>query len=398
MLYDNAQLISLYSRAYQQSKNPLFRQVVYESTDFIYREMTSSRGAFYSALDADSDGVEGKFYTWTKQEARKVLQNDVSLFSDYFNITEEGNWEHGQNILHIHELDEEFMFSKKLKKMKALMLEARSGRVRPLLDNKVLAGWNALMLNAYIDAYRAFDDEVFRERALLNARFIREMMIQDDYSIMRNYMNDQASINGFLDDYAFTIAGYINLYQATFDEEWLHVAHRLTQYVFDHFSDPSSALFFYTSDEDTPLIVRNKESGDNVIPSSNSQMAKNLFFLGTFLEKRNYIVRASELLTTMKEKVLRHPSFHTNWGSLMLYLSDSPYEVVIMGNDCLEMRAEFDRHYLPRVVFAGGASEGSLDLLKHRLVENQTTIYVCKDKSCQLPVTTVRGALKQLGD
>jgi uncharacterized protein YyaL (SSP411 family) len=144
------------------------------------------------------------------------------------------------------------------------------------------------------------------------------------------------------------------------------------------------------------LITRSRELSDNVMPSSNSQMAKNLFILGTFLEKRNYIIRASQIMMTAKEKMLRHPSFHGNWGMMMLYLSNKPAEVVIMGNDCVDMRAEFDSNYIPQVLFAGGTDEGSLALLQQRLVKDQTTVYVCRDKTCKLPVTSVREALKQL--
>jgi len=398
MLYDNAQLISLYARAYQLTREPLYKTIVYESTDFIDRELSSPQGGFYAALDADSEGMEGKFYTWTKKEIDQVLGDDADLFSKYYNITHDGNWENNQNILFVNDPDEAIISFQKIKSLKKAMLEARSKRISPGLDNKVLTSWNALMLNAYIDSYRTFNDQIFLDRALKNAQFLSGFLVQDDYSLMRNYMNDQAGINGFLDDYAFTISAFINLYQATFDESWLQISHQLTEYTLHHFFDPATDSFYYTSDEDSGLITRSRELSDNVIPSSSSEMAKNLYFLGTFFENRDYIVKASRLIGAMKEKMLRHPSFHSNWGRLMLYLSDPPMEIAIMGKETQKKRAEFDQGFLPQALFSGGDEEGTLPILQQRMVNDQTTIYVCRNKTCQLPVKSVKEAMIQIKD
>ena len=394
MLYDNAQLISLYSKAYRVTGNPLYKSVVYESMEFIERELLAPGGGFYSALDADSEGGEGRFYTWTSKEVNEILQDEAGLFSEYYNISEEGNWEAGTNILYVS--NEVSSRPDNLKSWKKTMLETRSSRARPGLDNKVLTSWNALMLSACIDSFRAFGEARFLDSALKNARFIAGEMVQDDNSIMRNYMNDHASINGFLDDYAFTAGAFINLYQVTFDEKWLITARRLVQYALHHFYDSNTGTFYYKSDRDKPLISQSRELSDNVIPSSNSEMAKNLFFLGTFFEIKDYIVKATRIAGVMKEKITRHPSFHANWGQLILHLADPPYEVAILGKEAILKRQEFDREYLPQVIFAGGEKEGNLGMLQGRLLKDKTLIYVCKNKACQLPVSDVVKALKQI--
>lgn len=403
MLYDNSQLVSLYAKAFQQTKNPLYKKVVKETLEFIGRELTDESGGFYSSLDADSEGEEGKFYVWTKVEFDEVVGKNVSLLAEYFEVTANGNWEHGNNILLKTEKPKELAFKNDISieqldelvnVSKIKLLNARAKRIRPGLDDKILTGWNALMLNGYTDAYKVFEEEAFLKIAKGNARFILAQMKREDGGLNRNFKEGKSRINAFLDDYAFTISAFINLYQATFEEEWLKEAADLLDYVNLHFSDKNSGMYFYTSDIDPALVARKMELADNVIPSSNSEMAKNLYVLGQYLYKDDYIERAKQMLNNVKEDAVKNGPYYANWNILYSYLVEEPYEVAILGEEAETLRKEFDKHYLPNVFLSGGVKEGSLKLLENKQVKNKTLIYVCQNKVCQYPVKTVAEAFK----
>ena len=407
MLYDNAQLVSLYSNAYQRTKNPYYKEIVTETLGFIQRELTSKEGGFYSSLDADSEGEEGKFYVWTKSELQKALGADAELIIDYYNVTEIGNWENTVNILlktepdiHIAEKYRitESELTKRVAIAKKLLLQEREKRVRPGLDDKILTAWNALMLKAYVDAYRVFSDKKFLDAALMNARFINTKIKSAEGCLYRNYKNEKATINAFLDDYAFTISAFISLYQATFDEKWLEEARQLTEYALDHFYDKSSGMFYFTSDLDPGLIARKMEVTDNVIPSSNSEMAKNLFVLGHYFYNDEYTGMSKKMLNNVKHMALKSGAYYSNWDILMSWFASEPYEIAIVGNGYEDKRKEFETHYLPDVFLSGGKNEGNLALLKDKLIRGQTTIYVCRNKVCKLPATDVKEALRQISD
>ena len=405
MLYDNAQLVSLYSAAYQKTKEPKYQIIVAETLEFIQRELTSNEGGFYSSLDADSEGEEGKFYVWTETELQSMLGKNADLIIDYYNVKEKGNWENGNNILHKSASDKkianrnkitESELANRVLKAKKTILKERSKRIRPGLDDKILTSWNALMLKAYIDAYRVFDSKNYLNIALKNAEFINTKFKSTDSRLYRNYKNGKASINAFLDDYAFTIEAFISLYQAAFDEQWLMEARKLTDYTLAHFYDNSSGMFFYTSDKDPTLIARKMEVTDNVIPSSNSQMAKNLYVLGQYFYNDDYIQKSKTMLNNVKQDALAGGAYYANWDILMAWFASEPYEVAIVGDDFEDKRKEFDTHYYPNVFLSGGKNEGSLSLLENKLNKGQTTIYVCQNKICQLPVTEVKEAMKQI--
>ncbi len=405
MLYDNAQLVSLYSSAYQKTKDPKYEMIVNETLGFIKRELTSQEGGFYSSLDADSEGEEGKYYVWTKNELQALLEDKDDLILDYYNVTENGNWEKGHNILYITSNDKKIAnkykiaeneLRKQILEAKQILLKEREKRIRPGLDDKILTSWNALMLKAYVDAYRIFDNEKYLNIALRNAEFINENMRSADNRLFRSYKNGKASINAFLDDYAFTIAAYISLYQTTFNEKWLNHARQLTDYVIKHFYDEKSGMFFFTSDIDPALIARKMEVSDNVIPASNSEMAKNLYALGLYYYDENYSDMSKTMVDNVKQNALKGGAYYANWDIIIAWMIREPYEVAIVGNDFESIRKKFDREYLPNVFLSGGKSEGTLSLLENKLVKGQTTIYVCQDKVCKLPVTDVNEALKQI--
>ena len=404
MLYDNAQLVSLYADAYQLTKDPLYKKVVYETLEFIEHELTSPGGAFYSSLDADSEGEEGKYYVWTRAELDEVLGNDAALFAAYYTVTAEGNWEHGNSILLRSEKAEDIAgqfgidvteLHSIIDKAKTKLMPVRGGRVKPGLDDKVLSSWNALMIQGYTRAYRVFGEQRFLDKALTNAGFLLQHAIADDGEMTRNYKNGRSSINALLDDYAFTIAAFIELYQATFNETWLNLADKLTRYTREYFFDPVSKMFFYTHNQYADLIARKMELSDNVIPSSNSQMARNLFLLGHFLSKDDYISQARQMLVNVQQEVQHNIYFYANWGMVQALFTGALYEVAITGEDCKEKRRQFDEHYLPDIILLGSAGDSDMALLQNKRVPDQTTIYVCRDKTCDLPVTEVNEALKQ---
>ncbi len=405
MLYDNAQLVSLYSASYQRMKAPLYKVIVKETLDFIKRELTSKEGGFYSSLDADSEGEEGKYYVWKQSELKEVLGNKSDLIIDYYNVTERGNWENGQNILfkstpdkkiaNNYKITEEEL-NKRLVEAKILLLKERNNRIHPGLDDKILTSWNALMLKAYVDAYRAFYNQEYLEIALNNAEFLRKNIKSSDNKLFRNYKNNKASINGFLDDYAFTIEAFISLYQATLDEEWLYEARHLANYSIAHFYDKKSGMFFYTSDLDPALIARKMEISDNVIPSANSQMAKNLFVLGKYFHDQDYLQKSKLMLNNVRESASGGGVYYANWDILMGWFIKEPYEVAVIGKEYEDIQKALNMYYLPDVLLLGGKNEGTLSLLENKLVKGKTTIYVCQNRVCKLPVTQVDEALKQI--
>ena len=407
MLYDNGQLVSLYSDAFALSKNPLYEKTVRQTLDFIKRELTDKSGGFYSSLDADSEGEEGKFYVWTKEEIDAVLTDEKvnKAFCDYYEVKSKGNWEHKKNILHRKAssksiakkqgLTEEEL-AKIIKGAEEKLFTARSKRIRPGLDDKVLTSWNALMLKGYVHAYKAFGDEEYLNTAIANANFITVKMMQSDSRLNRNYKNGKSVINGFLDDYALTIDAFTSLYQATLDEQWLTKAKGLTDYAIAHFQNTENGMFNYTSDLDPPLIARKMELADNVIPGSNSAMARSLFGLGTYMYNTAYTDKAKEMMHNISETLSTsdQPNFYSNWCSLYLSLTQPPYEVAIIGNDYAPLHKEMLSHYLPNALLLGGKTEGGLELLKNKLQEGETMIYVCQNKVCKFPVQEVNKALE----
>ena len=410
MLYDNAQLVDLYSNAYLVTKNPLYKEVVFETTKFIERELYNEIGAFYSSLDADSntpDGEleEGVFYVWTKDELQNLLNGDFALFSEYYNVNTYGKWEGDKYNLIRSKSKEEISknnnisiddLNKKVSKWKGILLKERDKRDRPRLDDKTLTSWNALMLKAYIQAYTVFDEEHFLEMALKNAHFIINNQMKEDGGLYRNYKNGKSNIEAYLVDYTTVTSAFISLYEATLDESWLRTAKQLTDYSFDHFYDDQSKMFFFTSDKDDALITRKIEIDDNVIPSSNSIMANNLFQLGHYFGNKNYSSTATSMLNNVKANAIKYGGGASNWLILYSnYLGDF-YEIAISGENALIKLKEINRQYIPNKLIVGSTKDSDLPLLEYKYSEEVTTIYVCVNGACKLPVTETAKALEQI--
>jgi uncharacterized protein len=415
MLYDNGQLVSLYSNAYEVTGNELYRKVVFETLDFIEREMTDESGGFYSSLDADSEGEEGKYYVWTKQEIDNLLGEKSELFCDYYSVNLPGNWEEN-NILFITQEKEDLLkkyqieedlFDLIISESKKILFEARNKRVKPGLDDKILTSWNALMLRGYVDAYSAFGEKKFLDAAIKNGEFIPNNMMSDDGRLNRNYKNGsprrstsakpgKSSINAFLDDYAYTIEAFITLYEATFDEKWIYNSQKLADYVLIHFKDEQSDFFFYTSDLDDPLIARKIDFSDNVTPSSNSSLAAGLFTLSKFFFKENYEELAGNLVKSTKNAAVMNPTFHSNWLSLAIKLSFPFYELGVVGENSEKEREKIGKHFLPNIILFGSRDESSLEILENRYIKGKTLFYVCENRTCKLPVEDFESAVAQI--
>lgn len=402
MLYDNAQLVSLYAEAWQQRPIAQYKRVVHETLQWVQREMTSSEGGFYCALDADSEGVEGKFYTFQQHEIENVLGDDAELFLRYFGVTKEGNWEEeGTNVLKIavdaDKMAQEAGFSEAeweacLADAKRKLIDYRNERVRPGLDDKLLTSWNAMMLKAFVDAYRVFGVSDYLEVALANAAFIKARLYAQDGGLWRQPPANGKTIGGFLDDYAFTIEAYIALYEATFDEAWLHEAKRLVTYVLANFYDEEASAFFYTSVHAEPLIARKTETTDNVISSSSSTMTRQLRWLGLAFDEPLYTAIADQQLANVAPHIASYGSAYANWAIQLLDEVIGSLEIVLTGHGWRTLRRELDRHYVPNKMILGG-TKGSLPLLAGR-ISPVTRAYVCRNRTCSLPVEQADGLLQ----
>lgn len=406
MLYDNGQLLSLYAEAYTATQDPLYKKVVYQTIAWAEREMLSPEGGFYAALDADSEGVEGKYYVWTYQEIEEILGKEADIFCDFYNVDEHGNWENAYNILYRRESSEDFAskydlehsaLEELLQEAENKLLNVREQRIRPGLDDKILAGWNGLMLNGLADAYAAFGEERFLDLALKNARFLEEHMLRNG-KLMRNYKNGKAGIDGYLEDYAFVIQSYIRLYEVCFDAHWLYKARDLCQYTLEHFWDEKEKLFFYTDESSEKLIARKKEIFDNVIPASNSAMAMNLYRLGLLLDNSQYQQLAGTMLSAVHKLLLAETAYFTYWANLYTQLAKPTAEIAIVGPQYQEFAREiYQQKYFPNKVLCADAHGNGLPLLENRkATDAKTTIYVCYNRSCQRPVNSPAEAIELL--
>jgi uncharacterized protein YyaL (SSP411 family) len=410
MLYDNGQLISVYAKAYALTKNNLYKQIVEKTIHFITKELMNSKGGFYSSLDADSlneAGIleEGAYYVWTKDELKELLQSDYTLFKDYYNINDFGHWEHRNYVLIRKDSDEEIATKhnlsidtlyKNINTSHELLLKARNKRSGPRLDDKILTSWNGLMIKGLIDAYRYVGDDSYLEIALTNAEFLEKYLYQDDGGLFHNHKNGKSTIHGYLEDYSSLIDAYIGLYEVSFNEHWLQRAQALTDYCIDNFFDPDSKLFFFSSVKDEFLIRRTLEKTDNVVPASNSMMAKNLFKLSRILQLETYDELSKKMGAVMQDQFDKSASNYSNWLHLVLYAQRPFYEIAIVGSNYKTCSKEMQGLYIPNAIYSGTDKTSELVLLQNRFVKNETKIYVCQQGSCKLPVTNSADALKLL--
>ncbi|HMQ47537.1 MAG TPA: thioredoxin domain-containing protein [Saprospiraceae bacterium] len=406
MLYDNALLVGLLAEAYAYSPKALYRETIEETLAFIQREMTSEEGGFYAALDADSEGVEGKFYVWSKEEVDAILGTESTLFCQYFDITESGNWE-GANILRRSMPLEVFAESWKLdaaqwrtqlERNKKALLEHRNGRIRPGLDDKCLLSWHALMTTAYIKAYKSLGEERYKVQAARSLDFMLQKFDQGDgVRFFHTYKNGQAKQEAFLDDYAHLIETLLEWYSLSFDLSYLAKAERLIDHVLVEFLDPESNLLYFTTASQSDLVLRPKEIYDSETSSGNATMATVLHQMSLLTGRHAYAERAVGMLEVMESAIARHPRSFGHWSLSMLHYTYPFWEIAVVGADAFAKATALQKNYLPNtLVMASTTSNDDYPLLQGKEVHGDTKIYVCREYACQRPVIEIEEVLEQI--
>jgi uncharacterized protein YyaL (SSP411 family) len=407
MLYDNALLIIVLSEAYQLTGKALYRETIEQTIEFIDRDLYNGKGAYYSALDADSEGIEGKYYIWDKAEIEQVIGEDAELFCEYYGITSAGNWE-GKNILTRRSdgvitaaqaaadpaLTDKW---KRLEKARLRLLEHRSARIPPALDDKILLGWNALMISALSRAYAAVGHESYRDKAIATASFLRSNLKGEGIYFYYHSYKGQARNPAFLDDYACLITAFLELQEITGDANYLLEAKDLLEQVIQHFSEPETGFFYFTHDQQQDVIVRKKEIYDGATPSGNSTMAFNLLYLSVIFEQQDWAERAFRMAGALGRPVTGYPGSFGRWATLFQAFTYIIPEVVITGKQPENARKEFLAYLIPYRVFQS-AQEGNpqFPLLRDKPAEDDALIFLCENYTCQLPVNEVITAIQTL--
>lgn len=409
MLYDNGQLVSLYSDAYKLTKNPIYGEIVKKTLNFVEREWLTDEGGFYAAFDADSLNENGKkeegaFYVWKKEELQIIFKEDFELFSALFSIDDFGYWEH-QNYVLIQQKPLEITandFGISASKLQAkkesfekTLFEIRKKRPKPALDDKIITSWNAIMNRGYTDAYKAFGEVKYLEIAQKNIEFIKTKLWSEDGNLYRTYKNKIAKINGFLEDYAFVVDALIGLYEVTANENYLLEAKQLTDYTLDNFYDSDKGLFRFKSVEDASLVSENYETEDNVIDSSNSVMARNLYTLSVYFGLVHYEDICRKMLRIVISNI-DYPSAFSNWLNVWMNFDTQQKELAICGKNALENLNVINQNYFPNLIVSASEKPSNLPFLKGRYAENILHFFVCQNKVCDLPLQSIDKVLLQL--
>lgn len=405
MLYDNAQLLTLYSQAYKLEPRENYKDIVYQTVAFLREHMMSPEGGFYSAYDADSEGEEGKYYVWTAEQIDKLLGEESDLFKQYYSVTEEGNWEQGKNILYAVSDIETFAAEKglspeawrsRLRGLSDKLLDERNKRPAPALDNKTIAAWNALTIKGLASAHTAFGDMDFLKLAERNAEFIIKHLLQADGSLFRIFHDKKADVPAFADDYALVTEAFLALFEAGGSERYFHKAVSLADYALKHFFDPTEQMFFYSHEHGQNVRQKKYDIQDNVIPSSNSVMAKNLFRLSALTGNIEYRKISEQMLQRMSTYLENNFQFFYNWHILSSYFCFPFKEAVITGNKAKAFSRDLQSRFFPDTLFAFSVEGSEIPLLKGRHTENETRIYICENQTCSRPVNSVDEALEVL--
>lgn len=403
MLYDNALLVSVLSEAYQCTRNERYKEVIEETIEFIQRELSSPEGGFYAALDADSEGVEGKFYVWQKEDVVKLLGNDAPIFCEYYDITKNGNWEL-DNILWVKKPIEIFAAEKstttdELKRIisegKKILLEGREKRIRPSLDDKIILGWNALMNTACSKAYAATGNEKFRQLAISNMQFLlTAFAVANENGFYHTYKNNVAKYPAFLDDYAYLIEALIHLHEITTDTNWLVKAKQITGYVIKNFKEEDTGFFFYTSFSQQDVIIRKKEVYDGAVPSGNSIMAYNLWRLAILFDIPEWKQQSLDMVASLGNAIVKYPTSFANWACLLQEVINGTNEIVVTGNNYRQLYDEILAIYIPHRVMMGAEKPAkSFPLFAEKEIAGKTAIYLCRNYTCLQPVFSTTGLI-----
>ncbi|MEO5943821.1 MAG: thioredoxin domain-containing protein [Ferruginibacter sp.] len=397
MLYDNALLLSVLSDAYQLTKKDFYRSAIKRTIQFLLAEMQHNQGGFYAAIDADSEGIEGKFYVWEKVEVDEILGNDSAVFCQYFNISREGNWEE-QNILNITAdptiTAQEFNlsqgdFNKMIASGIERLLQVRNKRIRPSTDDKIILSWNALLITALCKSYAAVSDEEYKKKATVLYDFIEAKFVNEkEHFLYHTYKNGIAKHPAFLDDYAYYIQACLRLQEITGNPEYLLRAKQLTEEALEQFADPNSSLLFFTGNRQKDIVVKKIEVYDGAIPSANAIMAHNLLYLSIVFDKTEWNVIAVSMIMGMAEVAKKYPGSFGIWASAYLKLNIGINEIAITGHDVSLTLKQILNLFNPFRIIQSGTKENDFPLLKGKMYGEETRIYMCKDYKCEKPVKT----------
>ncbi len=394
MLYDNALLLGVLSEAYQVTHNKLYAETIAQTIGFIEREMLHTNGGFYSALDADSEGIEGKFYTWTKDEIEALLGSDSLLYCEYYNVVAEGNWEH-INILWVQEPLQDFAERKAIEahdlkaiiqRCNAKLFAQRNTRIRPQLDDKILLGWNTLTITALCKAYAATGVERYKQLAINNYQFLVNAFEANDGALYHTYKNNQAKIPAFLDDYAYYIQACIHLQEITGESLYLLKAKVLTEYVIANFVEVDTGFFYYTHQHQTDVIVRKKEVYDGAVPSGNAIMASNLLYLGIAFNETNWQSHAIDITQNLSTAISRYPTSFGVWASLVQLQTNGIKEIIVTGLNALQYIKPLLKIFLPnKIMQTAIAFKNGFVLLDQKEFNDESIFYMCENYACKEP-------------
>ena len=405
MLYDNAQLLTLYANAYKEFKTPLFKSTVYKTFDFLQKRMENTEGGYFSAIDADNEQGEGRYYIFNVDELKKVAGQGLSLILDYYRIELDKPIEN--YFYHLRKTNDYNAFLKKYsitdnqlvekrKIWESQFEELKEKREFPLTDKKIITSWNAQMVSGLLNSFEAFGDKQFLIQAQRTFTFLRENLVSGA-ELMHTFQANEAKMEANLEDYAFMIRAALGLYQNTGNIDYLEQADELTENVIKNFETTKNPLFTYTKN---PVMFSEIISvNDNVIPSANAIMAENLWELGHLLEKKEYSFKVKKMLDVMTSYFNEgRGSDYSQWAQLITKEAYSYKEVVIIGPEAQKSNQEIQQNYLPNVLFQISDKPSKLPLLKDRFLKKETLIYVCEDKVCLRPSETVTEALKQINN
>ncbi len=403
MLYDNAQAISLFSKGYLLFKEPAYKALVLETITFLDREMKAMGGGYHAAIDADSEGEEGKFYLWKEPELRSVLEKEFDLFAAYFNVLPETTWEEGNYVLRTLKDDVVFAeehdisvaeLDKAKMGWKQRLLAARDQRIRPRSDDKIITSWNALLINGLVASYKAFGAEEHLGKAEAIFDFLKSNSYKDQ-ALVHTYKEGSKQKEGFLEDYAFLIDACLQLYGATGKQSYLDFAQQLTTAVQEHFSD-DSGMFRYN--KNTGLIATIIKTDDGVLPSPNAVMADNLYQMGHIRYDTEMTKKAKEMVSSMTSSVVASIPSYARWAKVLMQSAYPFYEIAVVGPGAEVLAKELFQNHLPNTLQVASVTESDLPLFKGRYLEDDTYIFVCQNQTCKLPVTTTKEALEQLNN
>ena len=406
MLYDNAQMLSLYSKAYKRSNKKVFKNQIDNIFNFLENNLTNQDGLIFSSISAvteiGSEKVEGDYYVWDKQKIRDLLSKDFDLFQEYFNINGKGLWEKNKYVLKRENDDEYFTekFNISQKKLETkisqsinILRTSRKNREKPITDKKILTSWNALTIIGLSDAYKSTGDKKYIEKAKNIIEAIEKSLLNDDLILKRSLSISNEGIF-FLEDYSYLISAYINLYQSTFDYAYIDKAEDLTKKTLLLFKADNSSFLKFSSDQSLLFSDNLFVNQDAVMPSANSVMCKNLFLLSHYTGNRNLSETGKSMLTEISNEMINNSLDYMNWMNVALDYNDSFYEVVISGKKSFEMAQKITEMYLPNILIAASKTDSDKYLLKNRYIKGDNLIYVCVDNTCKFPVNDVKKALE----